>query len=505
MIEPDKRNAIFLLHQEGMGLREIARRLGISRNTVRAVIQLKGGMPDSERKDTIQVDPELLRRLYQECSGFKQRVYEKLVEEEGIAIKYSTLTRKLRELDLGCAHKPRCDRVADEPGVEMQHDTTVYQVILGARRCRVVASLLYLRYSKKRYLKFYRTFDRFKMKCFLHEALTFWGYAASQCIIDNTNLARLRGTGKDAVIVPEMEAFAKQYGFVFLCHEKGHANRKAGEERSFYTVETNFLPGRRFQSLEDQNRQAFQWATVRMEQRPLSKSGLIPAKAFEHEQAYLIRLPPQLPAPYRVLDRSTDQYGYVSFDGNFFWVPGTRRGELKVLQYSEQIKIYRGREFLAEYDLPADGVKNERFSPEGFPKPRYQPHNRKKPTEQEERRLRAMANVVGAYLDFALEPKGIQRHRMVRELFALTQQMSSSLFIRTIERALKYRITQVETLRRMALLYLNQDAERLPCAEVDESYREREAYKEGRLTEAPDFSPYDQMLEEHDHGQGAGP
>jgi len=55
MIEPDKRNAIFLLHQEGMGLREIARRLGISRNTVRAVIQLKGGMPDSERKDTIRL------------------------------------------------------------------------------------------------------------------------------------------------------------------------------------------------------------------------------------------------------------------------------------------------------------------------------------------------------------------------------------------------------------------------------------------------------------------
>ena len=33
------------------------------------------------------------------------------------------------------------------------------------------------------------------MKCFLHEALIRWGYAAGQCIIDNTNLARLRGTG----------------------------------------------------------------------------------------------------------------------------------------------------------------------------------------------------------------------------------------------------------------------------------------------------------------------
>ena len=84
----------------------------------------------------------------------------------------------------------------------------------------------------------------------------FWGYRARQCIIDNTNLARLRGTGANAVMVPEMEAFARQYGFVFRCHALKHPNRKAGEERSFWTVETNFLPGRTFQSLEDLNQQA---------------------------------------------------------------------------------------------------------------------------------------------------------------------------------------------------------------------------------------------------------
>ena len=42
MIEPEKRKAIFLLSQEGMGAREIARRLGISRNTVREIIRDKG-------------------------------------------------------------------------------------------------------------------------------------------------------------------------------------------------------------------------------------------------------------------------------------------------------------------------------------------------------------------------------------------------------------------------------------------------------------------------------
>jgi len=79
--------------------------------------------------------------------------------------------------------------------------------LLGIKRVLLQASLLYFRFSKIRYLKFYPSFDRFKMKCFLHEALSFWGYAADVCIIDNTSLARLRGTGKNAVIVPEMQQF----------------------------------------------------------------------------------------------------------------------------------------------------------------------------------------------------------------------------------------------------------------------------------------------------------
>ena len=142
------------------------------------------------------MDADLLKRLYQECDGYAQRVHEKLVEDEGIRIQYSTLTRLLRELGLRRSQEPRCERVPDEPGAEMQHDTSRYSIRLGGAPATLVASLLYLRYSKRRYLRFYRTFNRFRMKCFLHEALMFWQHAAPVCIIDNTNLARLRGTGR---------------------------------------------------------------------------------------------------------------------------------------------------------------------------------------------------------------------------------------------------------------------------------------------------------------------
>ena len=492
MIVADKRKAIFLLHQEGMSAREIARRLHVDRNTVRVVIAQGGQMPRSVRTPKYQIDPERLQ-----CDGWIQRMHEKLTEEEGIQIKYSTLTRMLRRLGISKSSETRCFQVPDEPGAEMQHDTTVYRLRLAGQPVRLVATLLYLRYSKRRYLRFYRSFDRFKMKCFLHEALMFWGYAPRHCIIDNTNLARLYGTGSDAVIVPEMAAFAKQYAFQFICHGKGHSDRKAGEERSFWTVETNFLPGRSFQSLEDLNAQALQWATVRLEHRAQGKAKLIPATAFEHERRYLTPLPAHLPAPYQVRGRGIDEYGYVSFEANYYWVPGTKCQDIQLLQYSDRLKIYLARECLAEYLLPADGIRNQKFYPPGLPAPPHQPHYRKHPTEEEEKRLRGLAPEVSAYLDWVLQIKGLQRHAFLRRLLALSQKISTELFLKSIQRAARYRITDLETIERISVLYFKEATAELPLPQVDESFRERQAYLEGCLTELPDLSIYQDPPQPH--------
>ncbi len=505
MIDPDMRNAICQLHTEGMSLREISRRLHVSRNAVRTIIKQQGKITRQERKDRIQIDAELLQRLYHECDGWMERMHEKLVEEEQIEVGYSTLTRMLRELGLGSDRPARCDRVPDEPGAEMQHDTTVYQVKLAGQKTKVIASLLYLRYSKRRYLKFYRVFNRFAMKCFLHEALMYWGCAARECIIDNTNLARLRGTGKRAVIVPEMNAFSRRYGFQFVCHAIRHPNRKAGEERSFWTVETNFLPGRTFDSLEDLNQQARGWATERMEHRAQTKTRLIPAKAFEHERGYLHQLPQHLPAPYQMHKRGTDQYGYVAMGANYYWVPGSRRDDVKVLQYADRLKIFLRHSCLGEYPLPPDGVRGQHFSPPGQPQPRHQPRNRHRDARQEEQRLRAMGDEVANYLDYALAAPGVQRHRFTRELFALSRKVTCGVFVKTVQRALRYRIVDLATLRRILWLCISQQEDVLPEADVDEDFQQRPAYQEGCLTEEPDLSIYDQLFEEEEEDEDVNP
>ena len=503
MIDPEKRKAIYYLYTQGMPIKKIARDLRVDRNTVRTIIEQKGQVPNTTRSDKIELCPDLISRLYRECDGYAQRIHERLTEEYDIVIGYSTLTGIIRDLQLRKRDSGRCDQVADQPGAEMQHDTSDFKVKFRATRVKLIGSLLYLRFSKVRYLKFYYFFNRFTMKCFFHEALMFWKYSAPVCIIDNTSLARLRGTGKNAVIVPEMEQFAKNYGFSFVCHEKGHANRKAGNERGFYTSITNFFPGREFIDLEDLNRQALDWATVRWMNRPVGKSRLIPAKAFEFEQAYLTRLPEVLSPPYLELQRGIDQYGYVAFDGNFYWIPGTRCCEVKVLRYPDHIKIFHRRKLLIEYGLPPVKVKNEKFYPPDRPKPRHEPRDRKNRTGEEENILRSMSATIDAYMNFALDKQAAgQKHRFVRNLFRLSRRLSPELFEKAVNRALSYRVTDTDTICRIAVLQMKEANYELPFVPIDEDFVNRPSYLEGRFTDDADLSRYNSLKEDEN---GSGP
>jgi hypothetical protein len=381
----------------------------------------------------------------------------------------------------------------------MQHDTTIYFIQVGSQKIKVIASLLYFRYSKIRYLKFYRNFDRFRMQCFLHEALGYFGYTAKTCIIDNTNLARLRGTGAQAVINPEMERFSKKYGFTFICHALNHPNRKAGNERGFYTVETNFLPGRRFLDMDALNRSAFEWATVRLYHRPVGKTGIIPAKAFEYERSYLNKLPAYVEPPYRDHHRLTDQYGYAAFAGNYYLIPGTDRNEVMLLEYERRLKIFFHKELLAEYDLPAAEVKNQLFYPKGMLKPTRRPKNRKRPAEREEKILRSLSKEMDHFLTTVLNAKGISRHHFIRQIYGLHLKLAPNLFFRTIQRAEKYRITRIKTIEQIAELLIRQSGYELPEVDIDAEFIKRPAYLEGRSSDPVDLSQYDQYLKESEH------
>jgi hypothetical protein len=134
------------------------------------------------------------------------------------------------------------------------------------------------------------------------------------------------------------------------------------------------------------------------------------------------------------------------------------------------------------------------------------PQNRKNGSEQEAKRLRAMSPDVSAYVDYVSKTPGIQRHRFLRELFALSQKVTQAVFIAAVARALRYRIVHLQTLERIAWFCMSQSQveQCLPYPDFDENFRQRPAYQEGCLTDEPDLSIYDQTPADDD-GHNAPP
>jgi transposase len=498
MIAQDIQNAVHTLSRQGVSRKAIARQLHINVKTVRAILQNAGGVRVYKQRDNrIVVDEALLDKLYADCRGYLQRMHELVTEEHGIAVGYSTLTRLVRKKMRADEHRERSCRVPDIPGGEMQHDTSVHKVCINGVKQKFISSGIYLRYSKMRYVRFYRRFNRFTMKCFIDEALRHWGYCPRYCIIDNTNLAVLTGTGSSAIMNPEMTAFAENYGFIWKAHAIGHANRKAGTERNFYTIETNFLPGRTFTSLEDLNKQAVEWATVRYTKRPLSKTKLIPCELFEVEKDKLTKLPEYITAPYMSYRRLVDQYGYCSFDGNYYWVPETVSSRtVTVLEYAAHLRIMDGTHELSRYDLPVDGIKNQIFAPpELSPKNRFVPKNRKLGCDQEEQCLRVADPVVNDYLDMVKKAGITQYPAFVRKLYSLSRMLGQSLFVATVQRAFAYQVSDYAAVERIAHQIIIADtAESMPVApDTSSDYSRRPAYIDGQFSRENDVD-YDNLI-----------
>jgi len=180
-------------------------------------------------------------------------------------------------------------------------------------------------------------------------------------------------------------------------------------------------------------------------------------------------------------------------------VPGTSCEDVKLLEYDDHLKIYRNRKELACYRLPPFGVKNERISPEGLPEPVYAPRKREKPKREEEF-LRSQGPAVSEYLDLIDNTKGIQKSRLIRDLYALCKRLAPKLFAKAIERAQRHKVTDFKSIENIAALLMKEGSFDMPTADIAEEYHNRDNFKDGSLTDPPDFSKYEPYTKEDDDG-----
>lgn len=338
MIPNSIRDAVQTLQTQGKSLREISRVLKLSRNTVRRIVRPHG--PAQSQDACAGVHRAYLKSAFERAQGNVVRIGELLAAEYDLTVSYSTLTRWVREAGLRLPPQ-RAGEYRFEPGEEMQHDTSPHRVTLGDKIVTAQCAGLVLAYSRRLFIQYYPRYTRFEAKQFLLDATRFMDGACPRCVIDNTSVMLAAGAGENALIAPEMAAFARTLGFEFRAHRVGHPDRKGRIERNFFFVETNFLPGRSFTDFDDLNRQALIWCQQVANANPKRALGMSPEAAYVIERPYLQALPCSLPPIYEVFDRVVDLSGYVSLESNRYSVPEPLVGQRVTLyKYPVQVQIH---------------------------------------------------------------------------------------------------------------------------------------------------------------------
>jgi len=449
MMKQDMVQAIMSLKEKGIGVREISRILGVSRNTVRRVLRGKG--PDkAQRASRYEPLAPLIQETLTFCKGNAVRVQELLKDAHGQDIPYSTLTRVVRDLELRDKERKKRSGTYDfEPGAETQHDTSPHPLVMGGKKVKAQCASLVLAYCRKLFIQYYPAFTRFEAKVFLREAFLFMEGSCPRCTIDNTSVIVAHGSGPDALIAPEMEHFGKISGVRFIPHEVGDADRKARVERNFSYAEKNFLAGRLFKDWHDLNAQAKQWCIEVANRKAKRSLGMSPEAAYVMEKPYL-------PPVYQTFHRGVDVEGYVHADTNRYSVPERLVGkEVEVHKLWDRIEIYWKQQKVADHERLID-KREARSTAKGHHLPLYRQRTRSGPCK-EQVGLVGHAEHLDRYVEELKKRSPGRAVRQMRKLLSLKRTYPAKPFLQAVEEALHYGMYDLARLERMILSYVAGD------------------------------------------------
>ena len=463
MRDRDTRTAILELSKKGHGVRIISRTLEVSRKTVRRVLGSGSAeVPSLARAERAEPHEERIRTLFLQCKGNLVRVHEELTAAN-VELSYSTLTAFCRRRGLGQAPKKPAGTYTFDPGQEMQHDTSPHSVLVAEKLRKLQCASLVLCHSRVGYAQVYPVWNRFWAKVFLTEAIVAFEGAADACMIDNASIIVASGTGKNAVIAPEMVAFGKRFGFHFIAHELGDANRSAHVERRFDFIERNFYAGRTFADLLDLNAQLRAWCT-KVNGTFGRRLGARPIDLFVAEAAALHPLPVHVPDVYQLHSRSVDESGYVNLHNNRYSVPSKLLDRsLSLHETRDRLRIFDGHRLVCEHVREEEGAGKTRMLEEHKLERRLaRQHAPKTTLRPEEIALSAASPAMAAMVDALKKRHAGRAVRALQRLRRMWIDYPQAPLDQALATALAHGLFDLERIERLVLRHVAGDFFRLP-------------------------------------------
>jgi transposase len=310
------------LHRaEGVPIKEIARRLGLARNTVRAA--LRADAPPSRERGprgslVDAVEPQV-RALLAEFPRMPATV---IAERIGWTRSLTILKDRVRQLRPLFLPPDPADRLEYSAGELAQCDLWFPPVPIpvgaagqsgGARVLPVLAMTCgYSRVTDAVMIPSRKAGD---ILAGMWEIIGGWGRCPRSLVWDRE--AAIGGAGKPST---EAAAFAGTLGVrIKLTPPRDPESKGLIERRNGY-FETSFLPGRSFVSPFDFNAQIQAWLTGTANARHLRSIGTSPAQRWLTDRAGMVELPPVAPMVGLTGRIRLSRDYYVRIDGNDYSV-----------------------------------------------------------------------------------------------------------------------------------------------------------------------------------------
>ena len=347
---------IFLMKRRNFSQRQIAERLGISRNTVKRYLENEG-YPEPARVKTIReskLDPFKgnIAAWLEEDEGYKATwIYDRL-RSMGFSGSYEIVKRAVQGI------KKERQRIAymrfeTEPGVQSQVDFGEFQV----ENADGTVSKLYLfsmilGYSRKIYSEFV---ERCDLPTFLDchiRAFDYFGGVTEEILYDRMkNVYIKKIAGKDK-FNDTLMGFAFHYGFKPLVAPAYAAWVKGKIERPYHFIREGFWRGYGFICRETANSDLFQWLQLK-DKRVHGTTHEVVTDRFERERPYLQPLPPRaFDTSWRIY-RKVFKDCTVRFESNSYVVPHTLVGKDLVLRVKDKgMRIFEDDRLIVTYEIP---------------------------------------------------------------------------------------------------------------------------------------------------------
>ena len=344
------------LHRSGLTQRAIARKLGISRNTVKKYIETPENCLKAQEAHQHKsiLDPYCgtIKTWLDEDEYYKATwIYDRLVNQ-GYAGSYETVKRKVGKLK---DHKQKIAymRFETDPGHQAQVDFGEFQIELpdGSIKKLYLFSMI-LGYSRKIYTEFIEKCDMPSfLDCHIH-AFEYFKGLPNQILYDrmkNVYIAKLAGKHK---FNSTLMGFAFHYGFTPKVAPAYAAWVKGKVERPYTFIREGFWRGYGYVNTARANKDLWTWI-IKKDERIYGTTHEKISARFEREQPHLNLLPHQsFDTSYRIY-RNVYKDCTVRFEGNLYVVPHTLVGEQVILRLKkDQLRIFENNHLVVVYDVP---------------------------------------------------------------------------------------------------------------------------------------------------------